>query len=149
MTLTCVCQQCGKTLTPFGFSQVTLPHEEKIECKYCGFSDTYVWLDSETKRELYKKKYHLGQSENNSNELMQKKIDVVEAKQSALEKEVELLREKLSILTKNEIKDLQNKAGDHQFNMNNLQGQLTKLQDEFHVLKQWKNNQDERQPPKN
>lgn len=104
------------------------------------------WHDSETDRLLIQAKAgkQIEPKVNSKIEILENKIKVLESARDADRKELQLLRQTVDLLIKNEIKTLQNKAGDNEFSLNSLQGQISKLQETLQKIRdhQLKNTKD-------
>jgi len=139
------CSKCRTINNPYGTSSLAVPLEDEVECVKCHNRQRVEWLDDQTHRDMLMKKKGLQTNSNNDKlPLLEKKFETLEAKQNANEKEMELFREKLAILTKNEIKNLLDKAGDHEFNLNNLQGQIDGIRKLLEKVSNWQDKQDGR-----
>lgn len=148
LNLTGICKKCGYEWVVQRSVKVRLPYSKRLKCPECGFEYNETWYDDETNKKLTQKALGLLPSENkDDSQIISKSIEALEAKFNSLSKEVELLRTKLDLLTKDEIQKLKNEDSDHTFTINGIQTRMNDLEKEFQEIKNWKNQQNGRQPP--
>lgn len=145
-----VCTKCKKESYPLGYNSYILPYTSPIRCPHCNhFEEKVDWLDSDTRKKLVEKQYIGDVNDKKIKvEIIQNKIESLEARADADRKEIQNLRQIIDLLIQKEIKDLKDKASDHDFNLNTLQDQITKLQNTFDKIRQFQEKQDGQPSPK-
>ncbi len=161
LRLQATCSNCFKRWWPFGrFTPMQIPHFQKIQCPKCGNIEEFTWHDSETRREIIQN--NLANTNNpelqsnpseqdkrvdnleNQIKILENKNETLEARSDADRKELQNMRQLIDLAIQNEIKNLKGKASDHDFNLNTLQSQITKLEELLTKIRNWQDNKDGR-----
>lgn len=124
-----LCSKCNKTSYPLGETLMHFPIiQAPVKCVHCGYKTLYDWVSPEIKNEIIKKK--AGITDNpQENTLMKKQIETLEAKFNSLSSEIELIKTKMEILTKDEIEKIKEKAGENTTDIDSLIKKVNDLKD--------------------
>ena len=137
--LTVTCDKCHHFWTAFPRANVTFPTKRYLKCPNCSTEFEKTWYDEETKIKLEQKRLGLlpEPPDKSKLEVLDKRIDAVEAKIIAITTEQELIRTKLDIITKDQLQKLHEDITNHEFSITSINDRVTKIDSDIEHAKRF------------
>lgn len=133
------CSEC-KYSWSVKWGNFKLPYTEYVKCPKCGHEKEITWHDDETRRKLAQKKLGLLDEipqQNPKMDVLEKRLDTIEAKLTAITTEQELLRTKIDLITKDQLQKINAELSDHNFNINSIHDRVNKIDTQIEHAKKY------------
>jgi NAD-dependent SIR2 family protein deacetylase len=139
--LSATCTKCEYKWDPYTHNMV-VPCKINLKCPKCGDNALHQWYDRETKKKMIQKQLGLlnepvKMEQNPKTDILEKRLDTIEAKLIAITTEQELLRIKLDLITKDQLQKVNAELSDHNFNINSIHDRVNRIDTQIEHAKKY------------